>query len=65
MDNKEKTAEILIKVAEKLPDDFPNLSPELQMHHLVLVSNDILGLEGHYILLDSTLTLKELLKAPD
>ena len=62
MDNLDKTAHILSKVAEKLPSDFPDLSPELQMHHLVLVSNEILGVTGHYFLLDSSLTFKELLE---
>lgn len=62
MDNLDRTAQILSKIAEKLPSDYSNLSPELQMHHLVLVSNDVLGIKGHYILLDSTLTLKELLE---
>lgn len=64
MGNQERTAEILIKIGKKLPENYADLSPELKMHYLVLSANQVLDPPDDYILIRANMTIKEALSGP-
>ena len=55
------TADWLELISEILPDEFPELKPELKLHFLVKAANSVFDVPGDYVLVDGNLTLIQLL----
>jgi hypothetical protein len=61
----DETERILQSIKSLLPDDFAKLDAQMKMHHLIQAANEVLELEGDWILVPSELTLGELLQASE
>jgi len=52
---------LLSEIKHGLPLGWETLAPEQQLHFLLISADDVLKPQGDYILLDASLTMRELL----
>ena len=53
---------ILKSLKEHLPEGFEDMTPALKMHHLVQAGNAAFNLPGDWVLIDSSMTIAQMLQ---
>lgn len=56
------TNDLLENIKHELPENWSNMEPELQLHHLLLAADEVLQPSGDFILLNKNITVAELLE---
>lgn len=55
------TEDFLIELKNKLPENWPSMSEDLRLHHLMKATNEVLKPLGSWVLVNADMTLLELI----